>query len=115
MHNTALRAAPGVFDLLGVCSALRSSARLARVRPETCAESPREQARPLGGARCAVATPLRVLVQGCVCSGCLLVQRPALRSLSPGWGSEVISRKLGPRSPSKIEEVTLMRPIHGNL
>jgi len=45
MHNTALRAAPGVFDLLGVCSALRSSARLARVRSETCAEieSPREQ------------------------------------------------------------------------
>ncbi len=41
-------------------------------------ESPREQARPPG--RALLNAFARVLVQGCVCSGCLLVQRPAFKT-----------------------------------
>ncbi len=95
MHNTALRAAPGVFDLLGVCSALLSSARLARVRSETCAERIREQARPPGRALCSrnafagVGARLRLQrLLACTTAGLAqLAARLGLRSRQPQVGA----------------------------
>lgn len=80
---------------------------------------------PLSVTDSAIAPSARMLVAGAegaarhvsmttVCfTGCVLSMECAAPHI--GECDRGVNHLLGPEGPSKIEEVTLMRPIHGNL
>ena len=93
MHNTALRAAPGVFDLLGVCSARRGEAnsRPCNGRSETIA--------PRGRCRIWCKLLLLRLAGGCWAEAPVKIARMTLTiKLDRNWSSFQLANSAPPLS-----------------